>query len=155
MEIKSLDRKLTAANERITKLNQEADNLRYAQNYYLSIKMQEMHGRRRAEMEQALEQRDEEHKQAMKQANEDAEKKHLLENQDMIEDFEGTKNRFKEKVSDLKQKLKEADLRYINREPRDVDLQTIAALRRDVERLTLKLAGQKVKIAAIRRFKII
>jgi hypothetical protein len=95
-------------------------------------------------MEQALEQKDEEHKHALKRAIEDVEKQQLMEAQNMIDDFESTKNRFREKVTDLKQKLKEADLRYINREPRDIDLQTIAVLKRDVERLTQKLNSQKV-----------
>ena len=95
-------------------------------------------------MDRALAERDEEHRQTLKQAIEDTEKQQLLEAQNMIEDFENTKNRFKERVTDLKQKLKEADLRYINREPRDIDLQTIAALKRDVERLTQKVHVQKV-----------
>ncbi|KAI8811839.1 hypothetical protein BJ742DRAFT_104093 [Cladochytrium replicatum] len=66
---------------------------------------------------------------------------HIAECQQMLQEFEQAQQFLKKQVMTQAKQLQEADLRYINREPREVDLTRIAELEDDVKRRKRKIAA--------------
>ncbi|XJO75647.1 hypothetical protein BDV3_006292 [Batrachochytrium dendrobatidis] len=67
---------------------------------------------------------------------------HVRELQIMLQDFEKAKLFLKKQISLQAKQLQDADIKYINREPRDVDIQTISELKQQID-------GQKEKISSL------
>ncbi|KAJ3126979.1 hypothetical protein HK098_006937 [Nowakowskiella sp. JEL0407] len=66
---------------------------------------------------------------------------HISQAQTMLKEFELAQGFLKKQISTHVQQLKEADLRYANREPREVDLQRISQLEEDIKKKKRKIAA--------------
>ncbi|KAI9208659.1 uncharacterized protein BJ171DRAFT_489595 [Polychytrium aggregatum] len=66
---------------------------------------------------------------------------HVDEVKHMIREFEQAQNFLKKQIAQQAKQLQEADLRYINREPREVDLRHIAELEEEIKRRKKKISG--------------
>ncbi|KAL7754304.1 hypothetical protein RI367_000285 [Sorochytrium milnesiophthora] len=75
---------------------------------------------------------------------------HLEESRAMLTEFDQAQQYLKGQISGLTEKLKEADVRYINREPRDVDVQKIAELEEEVRRKQTRIARLNDELAHYR-----
>ncbi|KAJ3186437.1 hypothetical protein HK101_009645 [Irineochytrium annulatum] len=73
----------------------------------------------------------------IRQVNED----HLAEAQKMLTEFEKAQTFLKKQIANQAKQLQDADLKYINREPREVDLQRIADLEEDIRRRKRRAAA--------------
>ncbi|KAI8911599.1 hypothetical protein EDD86DRAFT_120706 [Gorgonomyces haynaldii] len=57
---------------------------------------------------------------------------HLQEIEHMLKDFDQAKNFLKKQIQKHQQEIKDAEIKYINREPRDEDVETIARLNKEL-----------------------
>ncbi|KAJ3099061.1 hypothetical protein HDU97_003494 [Phlyctochytrium planicorne] len=66
---------------------------------------------------------------------------HISEAESMMKEFDKAQTYLKKQITAQAKQLQEADLRYINREPREVDLQKISELEDDIKRRKRKVAS--------------
>ncbi|KAJ3413612.1 hypothetical protein HDV05_007756 [Chytridiales sp. JEL 0842] len=114
-KIENYESDLESMREQLETKSQELDSLRD----------QSLRALREREMQLLAEQ-----EQIIQKLNEE----HIEEAQKMIEQFEQAQNFLKKQIQAQAKQLEEADLRYINREPREVDLQRIAELEDEIRR---------------------
>ncbi|TPX35759.1 hypothetical protein SmJEL517_g02001 [Synchytrium microbalum] len=87
----------------------------------------------------------EDHKKALKDLQNDLEVRHAVrtevvnndhlgETQRMLKDFDMAQNFLKRQIASLEKRLQEADIKYQNREPREMDIQRISDLEVEVEK---------------------
>ncbi|KAI9333920.1 hypothetical protein DFJ73DRAFT_764211 [Zopfochytrium polystomum] len=100
-----------------------------------------------AEAEKFLRQREDEilrdHQEDVARINEE----HIQEAKRMIKEFEAAQEFFKKQIALHQKQLKDADIKYENREPREVDLKKIADLEEDVRRRKKKAAALAVEFS--------
>ncbi|KAH6571148.1 hypothetical protein BASA62_004030 [Batrachochytrium salamandrivorans] len=76
---------------------------------------------------------------------------HLREMQLMLQNFEKAKSFLKKQIFTQATQLQEAETKYINREPRDVDVLTISDLKKNIDEHKSKIASQLVELDHFRR----